>query len=181
MRFLTAVIAALLLAGCSPEYDWREIRSVEHGWSAMLPGKPASLTRRIHLEALEVPMTMQGARIQETAFTVASVDLPEDAQPTRAAALAAMRNGMLRNIGATESRVTPIQVTVLEPGGQPTGKLAAERVEATGTVQGRPSTLVAGFAADGRRAWQWVMLGPTVDREQAQTFLEGFRVVRPLP
>ena len=131
MRSLTAALAALLLAGCSPEYDWREIRSVEHGWSAMLPGKPASMTRRIHLQALEVPMSMQGARVQESAFTVASVDLPDDAQPTREAALAAMRAGMLRNIGATEPRTTPIQITVLDPGGKPTGKLAAERVEAT--------------------------------------------------
>ena len=181
MRFLIAAVVALLLAACSPEYDWREIRSVEHGWSAMLPGKPATLTRRIHLEALDVPMTMQGARIQETAFTVASVDLPDDTAPTRAAALAAMRAGMLRNIAATAPRITSMQVAVLDAGGAPAGRLAAERVEASGVVQGRPSTLLAGFAADGRRAWQWVVVGPAVDREQAQTFLEGFRVIRPAP
>ena len=37
MRLLTAALAAFLLAACSPEYDWREIRSAENGWSVLLP------------------------------------------------------------------------------------------------------------------------------------------------
>ena len=172
-----AALFAVLLTGCSPEYDWREIRPVEDGWSAMLPGKPAKLTRRIHLEAIEVPMTMQGAKIGETSFTVAVADLPDDTPATRERALAAMRAGMLRNIGASESRSRAIEIPTIDAGGAATGRLPAERVEANGTVQGRPVTLLAGFTGQGRRAWQWVVIGPAVDPEQADVFFQGFRVI----
>jgi hypothetical protein len=172
-----AALAALFLAACSPEYDWREIRSVEDGWSAMLPGKPAKLTRRIHLEAIEVPMTMQGAKIGETSFTVAVAELPDDGSETRQRALAAMRAGMLRNVGASEPRTRSVEIPMIDAGGAATGRLPAERVEAKGTVQGRPVTLLAGFAGQGRRAWQWVVIGPAADPEQADVFFEGFRVI----
>lgn len=181
MRILIAAVVALLLAACSPEFDWREIRAVEHGWSALLPGKPVTMTRRIHLEALEVPMTMHGARVREAAFTVAVVDLPDDTPQTRATALAAMRAGMLRNIGATQPQVSTAQAGVVDPGGASLGRITVERVEASGTVQGRPTEMLAGFAAEGRRAWQWVVIGPALDREQASTFFDGFRVMRPAP
>jgi hypothetical protein len=180
MRILIAALVGLL-AACSPEFDWREIRSVEHGWAAMLPGKPATLTRRIHLEATEVPMTMHGARVREAAFTVAAVDLPDDTPQTRAAALAAMRAGMLRNIGATQPKASVMQVGVVDPGGARLGQITGERIEASGAAQNRPTEMFAGFAAEGRRAWQWVVIGPALDREQAQTFLDGFRVMRPAP
>lgn len=172
-----AALFAVLLTGCSPEYDWREIRPVEDGWSAMLPGKPAKLTRRIRLETIEVPMTMQGAKIGETSFTVAVAELPDDSPGTRERALAAMRAGMLRNVGASEARSRPVEVRTIDAGGAATGRLPAERVEADGAVQGRPVTLLAGFAGQGRRAWQWVVIGPSVDPEQAEVFFEGFRVI----
>lgn len=178
MRLLWAAAVTALLSACSPEYDWREIRSVENGWSVMLPAKPASMTRRIRLDALEVSMTMQGSKVGETAFTVAVADLPDDAPQTRSGALAAMRAGMLRNVGAGVPESRPIQVPVVDPSGAALGRLDAERIDAVGTVKGRPMTLVAGFAGEGRRAWQWVVVGPEVDREQAQAFVEGFRVVR---
>ena len=37
MRALPAALAALALTACSPEYDWREVRSSQDGWIAMLP------------------------------------------------------------------------------------------------------------------------------------------------
>ncbi len=54
MRVVTAALAAILLAGCAPEYNWREVRSAEQGYLVMLPGKPASMTRRILLGESEV-------------------------------------------------------------------------------------------------------------------------------
>lgn len=178
MRFVLAALAAFLLLACAPEYNWREIRSAQDGWSVMLPGKPATMSRRIRLDAVEVPMTMQGAKVGETVFTVAAAELPEDSAAARAQAMLAMRTGMLRNIEGTQTAVREIRVPAVDAAGAAAGEFAAIRVEATGVVKGRPVTLSAGFAADGGRAWQWVVIGPQVDREQAATFLESFRLVR---
>jgi len=200
MRAALAVLAAATLAACAPEYDWREVRSTHDGWSAMLPGKPASLARRISLDGLEVPMSMQGARVGETSFTIAVAELPDAAPATRDKAVAAMRAGMLRNIGAgaatgpassagtaavpgvAPAAVAPpapdLRVPVIDAAGARVGEAPGWSLRATGAAQGRPIRMHAAFAARGARAWQWVVLGPEVDEEQARTFVASFRLLQ---
>jgi len=38
--------------------------------------------------------------------------------------------------------------------------------------------MMAGFTARGMRAYQWVVVGPQPVHEQAQTFLDSFRLVQ---
>ena len=196
MRAALAVLAAATLAACAPEYDWREVRSTHDGWSAMLPGKPASLTRRISLDGLEVPMSMQGARVGETSFTIATAELPDDTPATREKAVAAMRAGMLRNIGAgaapaagapSAAGVPPatgvppapdLRVPVIDAAGTRVGEAGGWSLRASGNTQGRTMHMHAAFAARGARAWQWVVLGPEVDDEQARTFVGSFRLLQ---
>jgi hypothetical protein len=181
MRIPTATIAAILLAACAPDYNWREIRPADDGFSVMLPGKPASMTRSINLEGPQVSMVMHGARVGEASFTVAVATLPDAEPATRARAMAAMRAGMLRNIAGAEREALAVQVPVVDASGKQVGSEPAVRVEAEGAAQGRPMRLSAGFTARGARAWQWVLLAPEVDREQARTFLESFRLVATQP
>lgn len=222
MRAALAALAVATLAACAPEYDWREVRSTHDGWFAMLPGKPVSLTRRISLDSLEVSMSMQGARVGETTFTIAVAELPDDAPATRDRAVAAMRAGMLRNIGAgaatgpassagtaavpgavgpvavapaAPAAVAPaapaapvavavappapdLRVPVIDAAGARVGEAPGWSLRATGAAQGRPIRMHAAFAARGARAWQWVVLGPEVDEEQARTFVASFRLLQ---
>lgn len=173
-----AALAAFLLAACAPEYNWREVRALEHGYQVMLPGKPAAMTRRILLGEVEVSMSMQGARAGENAFTVAVAELPDAQAATRLAAQAAMRAGMLRNIAGTERSAQPVTVQVVDASGAALGREQALRIEADGSAQGQPVRMLAGFTARGSRAWQWVVLGPQPDPEQARTFLDSFRLVQ---
>lgn len=181
MRFLLAALAALLTAACAPEYNWREIRSTEQGYLVMLPGKPASMTRTIHLEALEVPMSMQGARVGETSFTVAVATLPADDPATRAAAVASMRAGMLQNIGGTEREAVAVRVRVVDGAGAPLGDEHGVRIDAQGRVREQPVSMRAGFTSRGDRVYQWVALGPSLDDEQVRTFLDSFRLTPAVP
>jgi hypothetical protein len=66
---------------------------------------------------------------------------------------------------------------VVDNAGKAVGTEAAVRVDASGTAQGKRQQLLAGFVAHGARAYQWVVLGPAVDREQARTFLDSFRLL----
>jgi len=181
MRLATAALAATLLAGCAPEYNWREIRSAELGYLVMLPGKPASMTRRILLGESEVSMTMQGARVDETSFTVAVAALADDRPATREKAAAAMRAGMLRNIAGSEQSSSSLEVPVVDAAGTRQGRETALRIEARGKAQGKPVAMLAGFATRGARAYQWVVLGPQPDPEQAKVFLDSFRLLQAGP
>ena len=181
MRCVLAA-TALLLSACSPEYDWREIRSHEHGYAVMLPGKPASMSRRINLDGLEVPMSMQGAKVGDTAFTVAVADLPDASPATRERALAAMRAGMLRNVGANGAGdVAAAVVPIGDAQGKALGAGQAVIVRAHGAGPAPPLSIAAGFTAQGARAWQWVALGPALDPDQTQTFLGSFKLLRAAP
>ena len=177
MRLLLAVLAAFLATACSPDYNWREVRSPEQGYLVMLPDKPATMTRTIRLEALEVPMTMQGARVGETSFTVAVAQLPSDDAAVRSAALAAMRSGMLNNIGGTERKSAVVRVPVVDGAGAPLAEEAGVEVAADGKARDQAISMRARFVGRGDRAYQWVVLGAELDDEQVRTFLDSFRLM----
>jgi hypothetical protein len=167
-----------LLVGCSPTYDWREVRADDSGCRVLMPGKPARLTRPIVLDGLRVEMAMQGAQAAQTAFTVGTVKLPDDSDATRRQALEAMRTGMVRNIGGRELSVRELPVPLIDAGGATVGSVVGFEVEAHGRMRDEPATLIARFVASGSTAWQCVVLGTHVEREPADTFLQSFRLVR---
>jgi len=177
MRFPACLIAACLTTACAPDYNWREIRPDGDGFAVTLPGKPATMTRTVRLDAYELPMTMHGARVGEVAFTAAVVKLPADDAGARDRVLAAMQAGMLQNIGAADARRETGALELKDPAGALVARVPVVRIEATGKAQGAPVTMMAGFAAQGARAWQWMVIGPAPEREHAATFLDSFRLV----
>lgn len=170
------LLVVLLLAACSPKYDWREIRATDAGWTAMLPGRQAGATRDITLGDMPVKMTMQGARVDETSFTVASAVLP-DAQPaTRTRALAAMREALVRNIGGRETAASDVTAPLVDASGRRIGEAAGMQVTAAGQIRGQPATMIARLYVRNARAVQALVVGPDVDREQADRFFESLRL-----
>jgi hypothetical protein len=179
-----AIVGALLapglagLAGCSPEHDWREIRSEEAAVVVMLPAKPARLTRAINLDGLRIDMTMIGAEVRGVSYTVGAIELPDDADATRERALAAMRVAMVRNIGGAERASRSVTVARIDPGGGARGTIGGVEIEAGGRMRDREVTLLGRFVGVGRHAWQAVVLGDRPERELAAQFLESLKVMR---
>jgi hypothetical protein len=173
---LVMLVVMSALAGCSPRYDWREIRAADDGFVAMMPGRPDRMTRPVDLGGIPVSMTMHGVRVDGVAFTVASARLPDESVATRERALAAMREAMLRNIGAGVSKAEALAVPVVDASGRRTGSAPGWRVEAEGLAAGRPVSLRALFAARQGRIWQAVVVGPGPEIEQVRLFIDGFRI-----
>ncbi|MGE0804017.1 MAG: hypothetical protein AB7L76_00585 [Burkholderiaceae bacterium] len=167
----------MLLTACTPDYNWRELREPAAGFNVMLPGKPASMSRPIDLDGLPVTMTMTGARVDDIAFTVGAVHLPDALPATREKAVAAMRTAMARNIAGRETAQAEVDVTVLDSGGRSVARHPALRVQISGSTREQPAQMAAEFVARGDRAWQVVVVGPALPAEQAQLFLDSFRIV----
>lgn len=174
---IASVLAPVVLAACSPTYDWREIRNADDGYVSMMPARPARMTRPIDLDGLKVSMTMQGAQVEDLTFTIGEVVLPDAEAETRERAVSAMRTAMVRNIGASEAQAQEVAVPVVDSTGRVVSAAPGWRVEASGRAYERPAVLIAIFTSRGDRAWQAVVLGPEPDRGQAQQFFEGFRLV----
>jgi len=175
--------AALLLSGlliaCSPEFDWREIRSQQDRFQVLMPARAASMTQPVQLDDLKAPMTLHGARVRDLSFTVGALELAPEQLARREQAQAAMRAAMVRNIGGTERSHREVRVSRIDASGSAKGSLPAVEIEATGRMKDREVTLLARFASDGDRVWQAVVLGPHPDAEQARLFLESLRVISP--
>ena len=164
------------LVACSPPYAWREVHAPGGEYRVQLPGKPSEMTRQIHLQDQAVDMTMQGARVGENAFTVAVAPLSASMSAERM--LAAMREQMLRNIGAATS-TTPAEanVPIVGADGSSLGSQPAQQVVAQGTGQHAAMQMHGRFLRWRDVALQIVAIGPDMDREQVEHFLESLRLV----
>lgn len=162
VRIALTTAGLALLAACSPKYDWREVRGANAPFVVLLPAKPATQTRDINLDGLQVSMTMTAADVDGVSFAVGSAELGDATQAPRA--LAAMKTALVRNIGGTVSREQASAAGVVP---------ATIDIEASGN--GR--LLLARFAAKDKRIYQAVVVGKqnAVSREAADTFLESFK------
>ncbi|MFT3800488.1 MAG: hypothetical protein QM766_04640 [Burkholderiaceae bacterium] len=195
-----ALAFLLMLAACTPTFNWREVQAGDDGYRVMLPAKPSHLQRRINLDGLEVEMSMRAVEVEGMSFAVGAIRLPmgalgvigtgggadELAAGLRGRALAAMRAQMVRNLRGAERAAEPIEWMLVDGAGQQRGRVEGWQVEASGPGPAGKETgakadrgaieMIARFAGRGDRVWQAVVIGPSIDREQAKTFLESLRL-----
>lgn len=169
----TLLLAAALLAGCNPTYNWRDYRSPDAPYQVMFPAKPATHTRSVDLDGMKVEMTMTAAEVEGVMFAVGSGTAPD---PARAqAAVDAMRTAMLRNINATVQRESASSAS----NGAPDGMRKSVDVDAVGTGNGGPMKLSGHFESRGTRFYQVIVLGrdQAVQPEQSEQFMQSFTLL----
>lgn len=176
------VCSSSLLSACNPTFNWREVSLQDDHAKILMPGKPDALSRSIVLDTLPVKMAMQGVKIDETTFTVASALLPDQMPATADRAVAAMRLQMIKNIAGKEQSVTPIKVRVVDDGGKETRTLDAQRIVVTGSVQAKSVQMSASFVAYKGVAWQWLVISQNAKKdgkfnEATEEFLYSFRLL----
>jgi hypothetical protein len=156
--------AAMLLAACSPHFDWREVHGSDAPYTVLMPAKPASHVRQVNLGGTETAMTMTAVDLDGTLFAVGTATLPD--ADSAAHALAAMRTALVRNIGGTVTR----EKATAESG------MSTLDFEAADSSQGR---LLAGhLVARDTRVYQVVAIGTgkSLPREAIDTFLTSFKL-----
>ena len=168
-------LVLVLLGGCSPEYNWREVRPTGLGYQVMFPGKPGMASREVMVEGRPFMMNLSAAQAGGHSFSVGVLQLTNDSLADRERMLAVLRSQMLRNIAATELTSAPIKVPVLDLQGKTTTSVSGLRVEAQARAQ--PNRLHGVFVARGTRVYQFLVIGQNPELEQVQTFLESFRLV----
>jgi hypothetical protein len=159
-RLLLAPLLAVLLCACSPKYDWRDYRGKDAPYSVLFPGKPATQTRAVRLDRLQVSMTMTAAEIDGVVFAVGSAQLADAAQAP--AALEAMRTAMVNNIGGAVTASKPLAGGALQ-------------IDASGKAM----RLVGRFVAKESRVYQAVVIGPPgkIEAETVETFFSSFKIL----
>lgn len=166
------VLATLLLAGCSPHFNWREFTSKDASYQVLFPDKPATASREIDLDGTRTTMTMTAAKVDDILFAVGQADVGDAA--AAGAGLAAMQTALVKNIGGTVTRSATAAAS------NNAGARITRDIDATGTRNGQPTRLVAHFEARGRTLYQVVVAGPAtaIQPEQTEQFIGSFKALK---
>ena len=162
-----SLAAALLLSGCNPTYNWRDYSSADAPYRIMFPAKPASHTRAIDLNGMQVEMTMTAAEVEGAMFAVGTGVAPDAAQAQ--AAVAVMKTALVRNIGAKVERESTAAA----------GTHTAVDIDATGSANGQPVKLRGHFEARGKRFYQVIVMGKAsaMSAEHTDQFMSSFTLL----
>jgi hypothetical protein len=170
--FIAFVLAVpLLLTACNPTYNWRDYSSPDAAYRIMFPAKPATHTRSVDLNGMQVDMTMTAAEVEGVMFAVGTGVAPDPAQAR--AAVSAMKTALVRNIGARVERESSAVATTAA------GQDAAVDIDALGSANGQPMKLRGHFAAHGKRFYQVIVMGRAnaVVPEHSDQFISSFKLL----
>ena len=153
----TSFLVALLVLACSPDLDWRELKSADGGFEAVLPAKLRYEVRTLGAPA--VTMHLWSARAANSVFGVGYADYPA----VDAALLDGTRDALVKNIGGRVLEEKPLLHKGL-PG--------REFVAESGATRLRARLLVS-----GKRLYQLAVLGErdAVAAADVELFLSSFR------
>lgn len=165
---LFCALGALLLAGCYPELDWRELRSDDGGFTVMFPDRPKEITRDIVLSGTALRMHMLTTEGRGTAFGVGYADLP--AGVAASVLIGGARDALVHNIDGRVDSERPVSV----------GGLEGLEFYAEGAARDAPMVIAARVLADERRLYQVLFIGK---RDRAQNIDLAFYLgsFKPLP
>ncbi len=171
---LATTLLGLMLAACSPQFNWRDYSSEAAPFRVMFPDKPSTHTRKVDLDGLQVDMTMTAAQVNGATFAVGTAEAPDAASAEKA--LAAMKTAMVRNIGATIQSEKVGKTS--SASGTTESQSAAIDIEARGVQKGEPVKLVGHFESRNKRFYQVVVIGKEKELtgENVDMFMSSFKL-----
>jgi len=76
LKAATVLAALFFLAACSPKLDWRTVQSPQERYTALFPGKPDKLDRRIPYADQELLQVLEAVKIDDDIYSVSTIQLP---------------------------------------------------------------------------------------------------------
>jgi len=176
-RAILPVAAVVLLAACSPTFNWRDVPMADGGLTALLPCKPDRAERAIPLGASTVNVQMAGCEAGDATFAIATARAGNAAEAE--AWLDAWRTSTRAQWqAATGGQVSETSVSVVRAAPKP----APWQIEAHGAdASGKPNEArvrwFAQFQRDGSVAiFQATVLGKPSATDATSTFFDGLRL-----
>ena len=88
-----------LISACSPKLDWRTVQSPQEGYSALFPGKPERLDRKIPYFGETVPQTLEALKIDEDIYSISTVHLTKSQASLATPLLEQLQNILFKRAG----------------------------------------------------------------------------------
>ena len=72
------LVFTFALSACSPKLDWRNVQSPQEGYSALFPGKPEKIERRLPYQNQEIPQVLEAVKIDDDIYSVSTIHLNKE-------------------------------------------------------------------------------------------------------
>ena len=157
-------VALALATGCTPVLDWREIKPSGAGFRVLLPAKPSYDSQPLSATTGNPRLHLWSTQAADTVFGAGYADL----QATDATVLAALRDGLVRNIGGRIESEHDIVAA----------GIAGIEFSAEGLIGGAPAMLRARLLVSEQRLYQIAAIGRTgaLPAEELDMFFNSFQV-----
>lgn len=165
--WIVAFLLSVLLTGCSPKYDWREVHDELAPFTVLMPAKPSQLSQDIQLGQQAVTMHMMATQVDGVKFAVGAV---KTANPTEAqTALITIKNTLINNMGAN---VTAEKSSVTHVDGKLVTNHEFDAINRKSSLR-----MVGRVIAHDDWAYEVIVVGreQAVDQEIIDTFIESFK------
>jgi len=97
------LVTVIFLVACSPKLDWRIVQSPQEGYTALFPGKPDKLERRITYQEQELRQTLEAVKIDDDIYSIGSIYLSKQQTELSASLLDQLKGNLFRNAGVDQS------------------------------------------------------------------------------
>lgn len=169
-RFLLAslLLAGLGLTGCSPTFNWREVRVEPTALKAMLPCRPDKASRRVPMAGRQVELEVLGCEAGGATFAVMFADIGD---PSRAGeALTQWKIATLGNLRSSSAQ----ERAFLPPGAQ--GLRQSQLVVASGQrADGSKVDSQAAYFARGSQVFQAVIYADGLTPQMSVNFFSELK------
>lgn len=167
--FMMVVSVLMILQGCSPTFNWRDVHPAQTPLIALFPCKPDQDARMVSLAAKEVTLTMLACDAGGATFALAYADMQDIANT--GVALGQWKSATLATMRGHVSSELPFVLhgaSVLPPSVQ---------VQARGTrPDGAPVALQAVWFVVGSQVFQAAVYADPVSPAVAEAYFAGLRL-----
>jgi hypothetical protein len=164
------VAVSLLLAACTPTFNWRALPTQDVPFRALMPCKPDEAERDVPLDGQSARLQMRSCDTGGMTFAVAWADVGDVARV--APALAGWRRATLLALQADTALADAAPQTARVPGANLALDLRAEGRN----FRGEPTRMRAIHATRGSLIVQAAIYGGAIDDRVAVTFFEGLEL-----
>lgn len=70
------IAATFFLAACSPKLDWRVVQSPQERYTALFPGKPDKIQRRVSFQDQELLQSLEALKIDDDIYSISATQIP---------------------------------------------------------------------------------------------------------
>jgi hypothetical protein len=172
LRYVVLLLVGftLLVTGCSPVYNWREVSLSKAGLKLLLPCKPDQGHRTMSLGGQALEMQMAGCEADAALFAIAHADLGDSGKTE--AAMKQWKTAMLGNMQAQE-RVQLSDFMTQGASAQP----QPLRLAAKGRRQDGSTVAAQGvWFARGAHLYHAVVYADKLNQEAVDTFFSGIEL-----